>query len=234
MTVCFDIGSTLIDGPPSGPARRIAEALKIGGEKLGELECILFRTPARDPDELADQVSKRIGVEREAAVITCRAIWEAQLVEAFVMPGARSAIRSLDLAGVPRAYLSNIWPPFYAHFEKEFADEVAKFPQFLSFRTGLMKPDPAFFLLAIHSLALRPDQVVMVGDTYENDIRPAIALGIRTIWVLHRPEKEKRALIEILGGASPAPDLTIPSIGDLQVSHIRLLESRETQSYENP
>jgi len=61
---------------------------------------------------------------------------------------------------------------------------------------------------------------VMVGDTYRNDIRPAIDLGMRTVWVLHRPEKEKADLIAVLNGTSPPPDLTLPSIADLKPSKL--------------
>jgi FMN phosphatase YigB (HAD superfamily) len=60
----------------------------------------------------------------------------------------------------------------------------------------------------------------MVGDTYKNDIRPAIELGMRTVWILHRPEKEKADMIEVLNGASPPPDLTLASIAELEPSRL--------------
>ena len=60
----------------------------------------------------------------------------------------------------------------------------------------------------------------MVGDTYKNDIRPAIDLGMRTVWVLHRPEKEKADLIRVLNGDAPRPDLTLTSIAELKPSKL--------------
>ena len=63
----------------------------------------------------------------------------------------------------------------------------------------------------------------MIGDTYRNDILPAIQLGLRTIWILHRPDKERPALVDVLNGTLPKPDLTLPSIGELQVSDIQEL-----------
>ncbi len=56
----------------------------------------------------------------------------------------------------------------------------------------------------------------MIGDTYKNDILPAIELGMRTIWVLHRPEKERDALTDVLNGAAPRPNWTLRSIADLK------------------
>ncbi|HTP85615.1 MAG TPA: HAD-IA family hydrolase [Bryobacteraceae bacterium] len=215
MIVILDIGSTLIDGPPIGPARRIAEALGLGREHVPELERLLFCTAVCDADQLGFEVSARMGVDAALAVQTARSLWDAQLREAFVLPGAREAIDSLKAAGVPRAYLSNIWPPFYQRFAREFAEEAAECPQFLSFRTGLMKPDAAFFRLAMNTLGVQASDAVVVGDTYDNDILPAIELGMRTVWVLHRPAKERDALVRVLNGSAPKPEFTRGSIGEL-------------------
>ncbi|HYV64337.1 MAG TPA: HAD family hydrolase [Bryobacteraceae bacterium] len=220
MIVFFDIGSTLIDGPPFGPARRLSETLGLGPEAVAEMERLLFRSPARDPEELANTVVNRLRVDFDRAFEACSALWNAQLQEAYVLPGAREAIAKLKAAGIPRAYLSNIWPPFYEHFKQEFAEEAGGQPQFLSFQTGLMKPDPAFFQLALRALEARAEDAVMVGDTYRNDIRPAIELGMRTVWVLHRPEKEKADLIAVMNGELPPPDLTLSSIAELEPSKL--------------
>ncbi len=218
MIVFFDIGSTLIDGPPFGPARRLSETLGLGPHAAPELERILFRSPARDPEQLANTIVNRLRVDFNQALEACAALWNAQLQEAYVLPGAREVIGKLKSAGIPRAYLSNIWPPFYEHFRQEFAEEADSQPQFLSFQTGLMKPDPAFFQLALRAVEARAEDAVMVGDTYRNDIRPAIELGMRTVWVLHRPEKEKADLIAVMNGDAPPPDLTLASIGELEPS----------------
>jgi HAD superfamily hydrolase (TIGR01509 family) len=220
VIVFFDIGSTLIDGPPFGPARRLSESLGLDSRAVTELERILFRSPASDPEQLANTVVNRLRVDYDRALEACTALWNAQLEEAYVLPGARELIAKLKSAGIPRAYLSNIWPPFYEHFRQEFAEEAQHQPQFLSFETGLMKPDPAFFQHALRALELRAEDAVMVGDTYKNDIRPAIELGMRTVWVLHRPEKEKADLIAVMNGAAPPPDLTLSSIADLEPSKL--------------
>jgi HAD superfamily hydrolase (TIGR01509 family) len=223
MMVFLDIGSTLIDGPPLGPAQRIAESLSLGPETLKEIESILFCTPADDATAIADRLSARFAVAQRSAIPIARALWDAQLAEAFVLPGAQEAVESLKAAGIPRAYLSNIWPPFYARFEQEFAEEVRCQPQFVSFRTGLMKPDPRCFLQALGAVGVRAADAVMVGDTYDNDIGPAMALGMRTVWVLHRPEKERESLVRVLNGDMPAPDRTLASIGRLSADLLRSL-----------
>jgi putative hydrolase of the HAD superfamily len=46
---------------------------------------------------------------------------------------------------------------------------------------GRVKPHPSIFEAALQALAVSPDEVAMVGDSYEDDIEGARALGIRAI-----------------------------------------------------
>jgi HAD superfamily hydrolase (TIGR01549 family) len=219
MIALFDIGSTLIDGPPYGPARRLAEMLGLDKPAVETLERLLFRTASESPEHLAEHIAEGTGIEQSRASEACTKLWNAQLTEAYVLPGALEAVARLRGASIPRAYLSNIWPPFYEHFRRQFTSE-SDAPQFLSFQLGLSKPDKEFFHAALRELKVAPSEVVMIGDTYKNDIRPAIELGMKTIWVLHRPEKEASALVDVLNGDAPRPTLTLHSIGELQPEHI--------------
>ena len=60
---------------------------------------------------------------------------------------------------------------------------------------GRIKPDPSIFLAALAALEAAPDEAVMVGDSYEDDIEGARALGIRAILLDRdglRPEEPER------------------------------------------
>ena len=103
MIVFFDIGSTLIDGPPFGPARRLSEMLGVGPDAVKELERILFRSPARDPEQLANTIVNRLRVGYDQALHACTTLWNAQLEEAYVLPGARELIAKLKSAGIPQS-----------------------------------------------------------------------------------------------------------------------------------
>jgi len=50
-------------------------------------------------------------------------------------------------------------------------------------RVGLYKPDPAIFIYAAAKLALRPSTVLMVGDSFDRDVRPAKSVGMATAWL---------------------------------------------------
>jgi FMN hydrolase / 5-amino-6-(5-phospho-D-ribitylamino)uracil phosphatase len=60
---------------------------------------------------------------------------------------------------------------------------------------GRIKPDPSIFVAALEALGVQPEETVMVGDSYEDDVEGARVLGMRAI-LLDRegrqPEAEDR------------------------------------------
>lgn len=48
---------------------------------------------------------------------------------------------------------------------------------------GVAKPDPLIFENALELAGCQPCDSVMVGDRLDNDIRPAKALGMQTVWI---------------------------------------------------
>ena len=52
-----------------------------------------------------------------------------------------------------------------------------------SAETGFRKPDPEIFRIAIGKTGCKPEEIVVIGDSYKNDIRPAKNLGCPSIWL---------------------------------------------------
>jgi HAD superfamily hydrolase (TIGR01549 family) len=50
---------------------------------------------------------------------------------------------------------------------------------------GLGKPDPEVFLQTVSSLGVRPEEAVMVGDSWERDVEGAVGAGLSAIWISH-------------------------------------------------
>ena len=48
---------------------------------------------------------------------------------------------------------------------------------------GIEKGTPEFLTAILNKLGKKPDQVTMVGDNLEKDLKPAISLGIKAIWL---------------------------------------------------
>lgn len=47
---------------------------------------------------------------------------------------------------------------------------------------GVRKPDPRIFSFGVEALGLKPDEVVVVGDSIDKDIVPARQAGCHTVW----------------------------------------------------
>ncbi|MFW1568098.1 HAD family hydrolase, partial [Vibrio parahaemolyticus] len=70
---------------------------------------------------------------------------------------------------------------------------------------GIGKGAPDFFNRIIDTLNVKPKSVVMVGDSYDKDIEPAVTAGIQAIWLnpmgkvaqVRHEVKEIRHLLEL-------------------------------------
>ena len=47
---------------------------------------------------------------------------------------------------------------------------------------GIRKPDPEIFALGVKALGLPASEVAVIGDSIDNDIIPAQAIGCQTVW----------------------------------------------------
>jgi putative hydrolase of the HAD superfamily len=52
--------------------------------------------------------------------------------------------------------------------------------------SGIRKPHPHIFQLALDHFGVRPEQAVMVGDFLEADVKGANELGIHSVWITRR------------------------------------------------
>ncbi len=85
-----------------------------------------------------------------------------------------------------------------------------------SAEAGLSKPDPKFFHMALEEAKCSPEQAVMVGDRIDNDILPAQALGMGTVWVRQGYAREQRIPL-----SGMAPDIIINRLSEIVGALIR-------------
>lgn len=48
---------------------------------------------------------------------------------------------------------------------------------------GVRKPDPRIFMLGVVALGLKPEEVLVVGDSFRKDIQPALSIGCQVAWI---------------------------------------------------
>jgi FMN phosphatase YigB (HAD superfamily) len=78
---------------------------------------------------------------------------------------------------------------------------------------GVAKPSPAFFERIVAELELPADSIAYVGDRLDNDVRPARAAGMVSVWIRRGP------WAWIQGGRSAPPE------ADVVVDDLRVLAS---------
>lgn len=76
-----------------------------------------------------------------------------------------------------------------------------------SYSLQVGKPNTEIFNVAMDRMCVNPSEAVMIGDSLEKDIDPAIKLGMKTIW-LNSNHKEKNNEIN--------PDIEISSLGEIR------------------
>lgn len=206
--VLFDLGGTL-DGDGVHWATRFREAYGRRGLALapssfarafGEADRrIATRAACRDcglRELLATQVAEQMDV---------LGIRDPALEAAVVADVHASASASLSLS---REVLSSLRPGLRLGVVSNFTGalervclEAGLLPLLTvvvdSARVGLAKPDPEIFLLAARGLGLPPADCAVVGDSFERDVVPAKAAGMRAVWL--RGEAPR-----------PCPDDTVP------------------------
>lgn len=151
-----------------------------------------FLGPAADPRE----------VERRAA-----RWWRYGPDELY--PDARPVLAALRAAGYRLGLLANQPSAVREALERDgLADAFEVWV--VSEDVGLEKPDPRLFARALELAGAEPGRAAMVGDRLDRDVRPAKALGMRTVWVL-RGEAPDRPTPEQLA----EPDVSIRSLAEL-------------------
>jgi HAD superfamily hydrolase (TIGR01509 family) len=214
-----DIGATLVGADVKGPASRIGALVGLDRERRRALRKALMMTDFRGPEEVAGHLVDSLGVDPEPASLASRRIWEAQVGEARPLIGAPEALARLAAEGWRLGLISNIWRPYLdsvlRHYEELFEAAVKPELRLFSFQLGRAKPDPEIFAEALRRARVAPGRAVMIGDSYDEDIAPAAALGIKTVWVLTRPADQAEAIARVREGSSPPPTLTVDSIDAL-------------------
>ena len=102
------------------------------------------------------------------------------------LPGAAALLQEIHALGLRTIIASNTywrdansyWDDFRVLGLAEHIDGIVT-----SVDAGHLKPHPAVFEMAMRAAGATPDRCVVIGNREENDIEPALALGMRAILV---------------------------------------------------
>lgn len=221
----FDYGGTLDTGGHHW-GRVIWHAYERQGVPVGEeqfreayvyAERELGKNPIIQPDYTFRRTLStklRIEMERLAALQPGfdAALWQgrvlADLYEGVLRETARSREALVRLKErYPLALVSNFYGNIATVLEEMKLDGLfSKIVE--SAVVGVRKPDPRIFTLGVEALGLKPEEVVVVGDSYDKDILPAKKAGCQTVWVKGEPWTDYPQ-------DTSAADRTIGHVGEL-------------------
>lgn len=138
-------------------------------------------------DTLDKKITLQMGwLKENAALCNCGKLHDAILEEAY----AKARMSTADAHNVlteiakhaPMVLVSN----FYGNISdvlKEFGLDSLFCHIIESAVVGVRKPDPKIFALGVECLGMKPEDITVVGDSYDKDIVPANSIGCHTVWI---------------------------------------------------
>jgi HAD superfamily hydrolase (TIGR01549 family) len=171
--------------------RVIAGELDIGTARRERFRRLFAASGVRADDELIAAVAAGY---RRRYLASWRAVPGALQLLAALKPRARLGIVSNNLFNEQREKV--LYCGFAPHVDALVVSE----------RAGVSKPDPRIFRIALEQLQCRPDESVMIGDSWGTDVAGARAAGIRPIWFNRS------------GGACPDPSIAVAQLRALEPS----------------
>jgi HAD superfamily hydrolase (TIGR01549 family) len=215
--IFFDMGQTLVTGAAQSTRRLVASGLALSEKETRKVGRLMMTHPATELSSLIPAL-KGILVDHEQRHIEniLEAIWEEQVRCVKEIDGATAALRLLKAKGFKLGLLSTTWHPLFEGFCRSCPEMAELLDLFvLSYRLGCKKPSPGIFHQALEQAGAPAEKCWMVGDSYELDVEPALAAGMRTIWVLRSPEREKALLAQVLRGEKDRPESSVVHLDEI-------------------
>lgn len=196
--VLFDFDGPICRLFPEGSSMPVAEELRELLEEFGAGDVLTAKERTDKDPHLVLRAMPRAGRDRDVTHLleTLEKRVEAGELDAartaWPTPDADTLIQALADRRVRLAVVTNNSPLAAEAYLKDhgllrhFAAVHGR-----STDPGLMKPDPDVLLRALRSLALRPEDAVMIGDT-STDLKAAERAGVRFIGYGRNSEKRAR------------------------------------------
>ncbi|SMC22835.1 FMN phosphatase YigB, HAD superfamily [Desulfacinum hydrothermale DSM 13146] len=216
--VFFDIGHTLVTGAAQSPRRLLGTALQLDEKQTKRVGKLIMTTPCTEPEVLSKAIARVLPDHPVTQIhrAVCE-IWEDQILCVREIEPASELIRTLKGRGCRVGLISNIWHPFFEGFRRT-CPEIIRLSDFclLSYRFGKKKPHPSVYETGRQAAEeAGADTCWMIGDSYELDIAPAQKAGMKGLWILCRPERERELLVDLVNGRCPRPHGCVSSLEEV-------------------
>jgi putative hydrolase of the HAD superfamily len=197
QAVIFDLYGTLLRIRSPIVHRAIPYSLGIRARPwMGFVRDELLTRAFHGPRELVDHVRDRLAPRSDrAAVEACLQAIDRELASVETVEHAHSILGFLRRRGFKLGLLSNL-----TSLHKEPVKRLGLEQKFdvigYSCDQGLVKPDRRLFSWISEALAVSPERVLVIGDSYPNDVIAAREAGMRAVWL---DASDPRAALRELG-----------------------------------
>jgi len=167
--IFFDLGSTLIDESAAAELR-IREAARRSGAPYDECFAKTAEYFAHGKSGYAE-LAKELHIQLPP--------WHSEAERLY--PDTEDCLRRLSARykiGIIANQNAGVRGRLAQFGILQYFDVIAS-----SAETGAAKPDRRLFDIALKQAACAPERAMMIGDRLDNDITPAKALGMKTLWL---------------------------------------------------
>jgi len=194
QAVIFDMWGTLVDGAVRSPLRKthrlLAPAVEFG-EFVEQFEKITMTAPMESQKDMFTNAADAMDLAcTDEDVEKLIGIWNKNALLAKVFDDAIPSLDELKKKGIKLAIISNT-ASFHAHDVldrldlRKYFDVVA-----LSYEMGKLKSDPSFLSEVIEKLGVPKEEILLVGDSVESDMRCADQAGVQGLLIDRRGRHE--------------------------------------------
>lgn len=177
--VIFDVYGTLAEiRNKTAPYRKLLELGEAQGRprQAADAELIMSR-----PLGLSEAATN-LGIElNETERLHLEALLAAEIESIELFDDVVSCLQQLQQSGLKLALCSNLAAPYAQPIADSLPISLDAYTW--SFSTGAIKPTASIYLHTCKALGLSPQEVVMVGDTYDADVAGPINAGLQAIWL---------------------------------------------------
>ncbi|MEO6029404.1 MAG: HAD family hydrolase [Candidatus Binatia bacterium] len=209
--VLFDLGGTLAEGGADAPSADLAAALGLAGDQAHALATLVLRNVFLSAAALAERVRVDLGLASDPADAVT-SFWNAQLAAPAELLGATTCVAAIRAVGAKVAVIANVTTPYAESYRRTCSAIVPLIDAWqLSCETGVAKPSAVAFHAVLETLGVEAAHALVVGDRLDEDIEPALALGMSALW-LRRDATNTAGPVTVDPHAAPVPvpAFTIP------------------------
>ena len=217
--VLFGLGGTLVTAPLADPVAALAERLGLDADRARRLAALLLGSTFDDAPALTARLQTELGLGPECAAAV-EAVWAAQAAEPAVIAEAATCVGAVHATGARVAVVADAWTP-YADAARTacvpFATAIDRW--FLSSEVGAVRAHGALLTAALASLEVAPADALVVGDSLELDVTPALALGAAAVWLRTEAGGAGAVVVDPHGASAPAAGPIVPESAVVARTH---------------